>query len=87
MIENQKAECEDAEPVEIGAGIFATGQDDQVGGRDRVTGADEDQVDVGMGAQRIEIGMVGNTWEYRYHDAEFSACGLARLDCVFGVQE
>ncbi|CAB5603692.1 Uncharacterised protein [Pseudomonas aeruginosa] len=77
-----------AQRREVGAHALRAGQDDQVRRRQRLAGADEAQLDLGVQAQRIEIGVVADPRQHRHHhlQARPDLGRLARVDGVLRLQ-
>ena len=80
-----------AQPGEVGLHALGAGQHDQVGGRDRLPGADPAEIHLRVQAQRVEVGVVGDA---RIHRRDHAQRGRARAhvcgavgERVLGVEE
>src|SRR3990167_928210 len=73
---------------QIAAYAFRAGQDNQVGRRNGLARADKGQLDLRVQAQRIEIGVVADTWQHRHHhlDPLGRLGALANINGVLGLQ-
>ncbi len=76
------------QPGEIGTHTLGAGQDDQVGGRNGLSGTDETKIDLRVQTQRIEVGVVADARQHRHHHFQhFGGIGrLAHIDGILGFQ-
>ncbi len=69
------------QPVEVAARAFAAGQNDQIARWNGLTGTHPAHLDLGMQAQRIEVGVVTDARQHGYRDPQalhiFDHAGIA----------
>ena len=77
-----------AQARQVGAHALRAGQDDQVGRRYRLAGADELQIHLRVQAQRVEVGVVADARQHRHRHAQHFAVlvRLQHLHRILGLQ-